>query len=203
MQYILVYLCIGCFVVLWDFRKHAKVSLRWNMPRYVREKNGLVAVLFVFLWPITLSRSLGLFGFIRNLRAGRTHIRGRKSTGAKVKLAAAQAKYQNIIDFLSRGSEEQEWLEFKLRRDGKQIAIHDSQIYYDRTLEELGCPTGAKHILYSLGFEEGTGGKIIWNVEEAHNPFGVRLSGHGSADVYEEDTAGNVAHIKQTDSWIS
>ena len=203
MQYILVYLCIGCFVVLWDFRKQAKVSLPWNKPRYVREKNRLVAILFVFLWPIALSRSLGIFGFLRNLRAGRIHIRGRKSTGAKLKLVAEQAKYQNIVDFLSRRAEEQEWLEFKLRPEGKQILIHDGQIYYDRTLEELGCPTGARHTLYSLGFEESPKGKIIWNIEEAHNPFGVGLSGHGSSDVYEEDTAGNIAHIKQTGSWIS
>lgn len=76
MEYLLIYLGIGLVLMLWDFRKTLKSALWkirfqkvddyaatlaygpkpkvdfWNLPKYVREKNYLVAALFVVLWPI-------------------------------------------------------------------------------------------------------------------------------------------------------
>jgi len=76
MEYLLIYTGIGLALVLWDFRKTLKSALWkirfskvdeyaatlayvpkpridfWNLPKYVREKNYLVASLYIVLWPI-------------------------------------------------------------------------------------------------------------------------------------------------------
>jgi hypothetical protein len=78
MEYLFIYLIIGLILVLWDFRKTLKSALwkirfskvdeyaatlaygpkpkidSWNLPKYVRDKNYLVAVLFIIFWPIKI-----------------------------------------------------------------------------------------------------------------------------------------------------
>lgn len=169
---------------------------------YVLKRDWFLAVVYIVIWPIKLLFSLRIIGFIRNLRAGRIRLFDRKRKGKKIfTLEKSLAKYQSIINVLSFGTDEQEWLEFRL--DGKTVIIHRGEIFYDQTLEELGCPEGSKHSLYALKRVETNDSKVRWEVDQSHNPFMTRLSGHGSTDSYEEDSRGNITHIEQKDNWVS
>jgi len=110
MPYLYIYLAVGFILVLWDFRKYMKLAFWrirfwrveeyaaiishgpkpqvdwWNMPKYIRNKNYFVAILFVIFWPIKLLFFTPKFnGLIRNIRAGRsTLFFGRKENGRKV-----------------------------------------------------------------------------------------------------------------------
>lgn len=117
-------------------------------------------------------------------------------------LKTGYEQYSNIIEYLARGIEKDDWIDFRISEE-KTIVIHGDKIFYDKTLENLGCPTGAKHILYSLKRTENLEGGNTWDVEEAHNPFNTRLSGYGNDDRYEENKNGEITHLEQTGSWVS
>lgn len=183
--------------------------LAYGMECQPMEKNFRITINNLFSSNKDI-RDLSIKDFDKIIEKSKNQIEGmdskndaeQKPTSSTYILDKSLSKYQHIVDYFTFGIEKDDWIDFRIS-EGRTIVIHDGTIFYDKTLGDLGCPTGAKHTLYSLKRTENLEGGTTWDVEEAHSPYNTRLSGYGNDDRYGESKNGEITHLEQTKSWIS